>query len=155
MQVAYDFASKQSTDPSTQNGAVLITKHNNRICGANHFALGVKESEERWTRPLKYNFVEHAERNVIYAAARQGLATDGATMYCPWFACADCARAIIQAGIVEVVGHDTPIHATHPNWRDSIKLALEMFDESGVKYRHITGDMGGIPIRFNGSIVHV
>lgn len=155
MKDAYRHASKHSTDPSTSNGAVLVTPTGVIVKAANYFASGVKESPERWERPLKYSFVEHAERNVIYKAAKYGIATIGSTLYCPWFACADCGRAIIQAGIVEVVGHDNPLHKTHPNWRDSIKVALEMFDEAGIKYRYVSGDMGGISIRFNGKVVEV
>src|SRR5687768_3524816 len=120
LQAAYFHASKYSTDPNTQNAAVLIDDMPSGFddsgryilskkivaSGANHFPDGVKELPERWERPIKYSYVEHAERNCIYSAAKRGIKTDGLVMYCPWFACADCARAIIQAGIAEVVGHD-------------------------------------------------
>jgi deoxycytidylate deaminase len=88
LKLAYEVAAEKSTDPSTQNGAVLVglpcsewTHEVNDqgqleyvqrkpcrefIASANFFPQGVQESEERWTRPLKYKFVEHAERNVIY-----------------------------------------------------------------------------------------
>jgi dCMP deaminase len=49
--------------------------------------------------------MEHAERDAIYKAAFVGMQTEGATLYVPWFACADCARAIIAAGITRVVGN--------------------------------------------------
>jgi len=147
---AYQVAIKYSTDPSTQNGAVIVRDGEIVASGANHFPSGVQESDTRWQRPLKYQFVEHAERNAIYDAASRGIPTRGTTMYCPWFACADCGRAIIQAGVVEVVGHDTPLHATSPNWKDSIAIALQMFEEAGIKYRHVSGEIGEV-IRFNGN----
>lgn len=179
LKYAYEMAAQESTDPSTQNGAVLVEKkpeegewrHEINECGyvdytqtvnpiirsiysTNHFPKGVSESEERWTRPLKYKFVEHAERNVIYLAARQGFKTEGATMVVPWFSCADCARAIIQAGIVEVIGHDYPPHKEQSSWKESIEVADQMLTEAGVKFRRIPGKFG-VKIRFNGQVVEV
>lgn len=45
----------------------------------------------------------HAETNCIYNCAREGIKTRGATMYCSHKPCLQCAGAIIQAGIVEVI----------------------------------------------------
>lgn len=66
--------------------------------------------DERWhQRPEKYLWVEHAERNAVYNAARLGLSTIGATAYITYGTpCSDCARALIQAGVKEVVGTDIP-----------------------------------------------
>jgi dCMP deaminase len=157
---AYRIAAERSTDPSTQNGAVLVRiEHDGtpifHASGANHFPRGVVESEDRWKRPAKYQYVEHAERNAIFSAARWGIPTDGLVMYCPWFACTDCARAIIQAGITEVVGHDCELHATaSASWKESIAVAYKMLDEAGVKYRWVKGKFG-IKIRFNEQVVEV
>lgn len=159
--LAYQYAQQFSTDQSTQNGAVLVPAESysrlglELIYGANHFPKGVKESPERWERPTKYAFVEHAERNAIYAAAKAGVSTDQATMFVPWFACSDCARAIIQAGIKEVVGHDTPVHSeANPHWKESIQNALDMLDEAGVKYRYYSEPLN-LEILFNGVRVTV
>jgi dCMP deaminase len=171
---AYEYAAEHSTDPSTQNGAIIVSKmmvgqrtapENVYIqqefltdvivgIGANHFPEGVEEKPERWERPAKYSWVEHAERNAVFDAAKKGFSTQGATMYVPWFACAECGRAIIQAGIEEVVGHDTPLHKTNPNWKQSIEIADQMFREAGVKFRRIEGHFG-VTIRFNGQEVEV
>lgn len=153
--LAYDIAINHSTDPSTQNGAILVDSNNVVACGANHFPLGVIDSPDRWVRPAKYAWVEHAERNSIFDAAKRGVGTNNLTMYCPWFACADCARAIIQSGISEVVGHDTPVHGDgSQSWKDSIAIAYQMFDEAGIRYRNIVGVIGK-SIRFNGVVVAV
>jgi dCMP deaminase len=155
LQMAYAEAINYSTDPSTQNGAVIKCDSGESAFGANHFPKGVKESPERWERPAKYAWVEHAERNAVFYAARHGIKTYGATMYCPWFACADCARAIIQAGIKEVVGHETSLHAGgSQSWKDSIAIAYKMFEEAGVKFRHIPGTFNH-KIRFNGELREV
>lgn len=156
LKIAYQTALDFSTDKSTQNGAVLVSSEGEFMCAAaNHFPRGVQESEERWQRPLKYKYVEHAERNVIYAAARLGLKTENATMYCPFFACADCGRAIIQAGISRVIGHVVlDDAATHEAWLETIEIALQMLDESGVKYEYVEEKLGGIDILRNGVIIN-
>jgi len=56
-------------------------------------------------RPAKYRWTEHAERNAIFSAARMGVSIVGATMYLPWFPCAECARAIVQSGIGALVAY--------------------------------------------------
>ena len=45
----------------------------------------------------------HAEANAIAFAAREGLATRGATMYTTLSPCVPCAQLIINAGIVTVL----------------------------------------------------
>jgi dCMP deaminase len=152
---AYEYAAEHSTDPSTWNGAVIFQNEKpfyRAIFGANHFPKGVKETPERWERPLKYSYVEHAERNAIYAAARVGMKTQGATMFCPWFACDNCARAIIQAGIVKVVGLQKPFSITPPHWTASIDIANEMLAEAGIIMEIIDVELG-IEVLFNGQKV--
>jgi dCMP deaminase len=156
LRYAYSVAADLSTDPSTQNGAVLVDfKYPGGFAivgAANCFPRDVQESPERWQRPLKYSYVEHAERNAIYTAARGGAVTDGLTMYVPWFACADCARAIIQAGIAEVVGHKAIFDKTMERWKDSIAVAHSMLTEAGVRYRMVEGELGARSVRFDGAL---
>jgi len=150
LRMAFKTAREKGTDPSTQNGAVIVDDENWVVGeGANHFPRYVKELPERWERPLKYSFVEHAERNAIYNAVRNGCCTDLTTMYCPWYACTDCARAIIQAGIKEVVGHQKCFDLTPDHWKESIKTAFVMLEEAGVTTRTISDEMG-VKMRFNG-----
>lgn len=154
LKLAYELAAKLSTDPRTQNAAIIVQSDGSSIGSANRFPDGVKENTERWTAPLKYKFVEHAERNAIYRAALSGFKTAGATMYAPWFACAECARAIIQAGIVEVIGHDYPPHKDQVSWKESIEIADVQLMEAGIKFTRIPGHFG-VKIRFNGQVVEV
>lgn len=150
---AYEVA-RGSPDPSTQNGAVLATAAGFKVYGLNSFPLGVSRDPERLERPLKYQYVEHAERSALYNAARCGATTYGATMYCPWYACTDCARGIIAAGVRRIVGHLLPEHQEHPRWHDSIKLALEMLAEAGVYYEWVEGKLGCSPIKMDGKMVY-
>jgi len=147
---------QNSPDPSTQNGALIVkfgyeTEIIGRAC--NTFPPGVEKTPERLVRPLKYQFVEHAERGAIYDAARNGKSTVGATMFVPWAACADCGRAIICAGISKVVVHRRMMDATPDHWKESIKSAMIMLSEAGVVIDYLeTGIINEkYAIRFNES----
>ena len=153
---AYELAAEYSSDPSTQLAALIVKDGELISWGVNNFPRGVQETPSRWIRPLKYEFVEHAERNAVYAAARDGVATEGGVMYCPWAACADCARAIIQSGIIEVVTHAFPfsIWKTRDgmkNWNESMKITEQMFIEAGIKFRIIDEPLlRPVTLTFNG-----
>lgn len=125
-------AAFESEDPRTQNGALLRTRTGRVVTAANQFPAIVL-TEERRSNELKYSYIEHAERHVIYKAAREGLSTHDAVLYCPWFACADCARAIILSGISKVIGHVKPRLVTPERWRQSMASADAMFNEAGVE----------------------
>lgn len=137
LEKAYWAASEKSNDKSTTNGSVLRLKSDqdiNMCCAeSNYFPRGVKETPERLERPAKYSFVEHAERNAIFSAARDGYCTKDAILYCTWYACADCARAIVQAGISEVVGHLIMFQKTPSHWVDTILVGFTILNEGGVK----------------------
>jgi len=147
---AYRVAEFYSDDPSTRNGAVLVNKDGRPISSAaNRFPCGVAP---RLERPKKYAFIEHAERNAIYAAACKGEATAGGTLYCPWYACADCARAIIQAGIVRVIGHKPMFDRTPEHWKETIAYGNEMFREAEVEALQYDGPIGECTALINGEV---
>ena len=95
----------RSKDPNTQLGCVIIgPNHEIRSTGYNSFPRGIRDDvPERLARPAKYLWIEHAERNAICNAARAGTATEACTIFVEIMPCMDCARAIVQAGITEVV----------------------------------------------------
>jgi dCMP deaminase len=130
--LAFHF-SRWSKD-STQVGAVAVNSEKRLLSmGYNGIPSGCDDNlETRKERPTKYFYTEHAERNLIYNAAREGVNLKGSTLYCTMFPCADCARGIIQTGIKEVV-------APKPNlelekWGEHFKVTLELFKEAGVNY---------------------
>lgn len=89
-----------STDMETKVGCVVTDPLGNiLVTGANHHTSGVWKTQKNSTRPEKYDWIEHAERNAIYDAARRGIALEGASMHIRGFPCVECARAIAQAGI--------------------------------------------------------
>jgi deoxycytidylate deaminase len=150
LRLAYQTAASGSDDPSTHNGSVLVTTTDYLLCGSNHFPGGVEKKADRLERPKKYAYMEHAERDVILEAARRGVITDGATLYVPWYACADCARAIIGAGISRVVGHKQMFLKTPERWRASISDGDAMLDEAGVIREQYDGPIGGVQVLFDG-----
>ncbi|MBN1325210.1 MAG: dCMP deaminase family protein [Alphaproteobacteria bacterium] len=129
-----------SKDDSTKVGCVIIGPDKEiRSTGYNGLPRGVDDSNpERIERPIKYSFFEHAERNAIYNATLCGTSLRNCSLYVTVMPCADCARAIIQSGIKEVffcIPDQGSEKAKLAGWRESIKYSLEMFDESGVKYK--------------------
>lgn len=101
-----------SEDRDFQVGAVIVGPGKEvRATGYNGLPRGVSaDDERRFDRASgeKFHWIEHAERNAIYNAARSGAVTEGCTIYVTRFPCADCARAIIQSGITRVVSPPRP-----------------------------------------------
>lgn len=98
----------RSKDPGTQVGACIVSKdHRILSMGYNGMPTGCSDDELPWEResenPLdtKYLYVCHAELNAILNHA--GGSLQGAIIYVSLFPCNNCAKAIIQAGIREVV----------------------------------------------------
>jgi dCMP deaminase len=123
-----------SKDRSTKVSAVIVDEESNIpvTFGYNGFPRGCNDDiESRHERPTKYLWTEHAERNAIYNAAREGRSLEGKTLYVSMFPCADCARGIIQSGISKVV---TP----EPNmalevWKEQFDVSIRMMEEVGIK----------------------
>lgn len=126
---------KKSKDPSVQVGVVIVGPDNEvRSTGYNGFPRGVDESDPaRWERPLKYDYVEHAERNAVYNAARMGTPLLGCTAYMESPPCKDCGRALMQSGIKEIVVTTNNPFAGRADWAKSIQFAIDLLEEGGVK----------------------
>jgi dCMP deaminase len=92
-------------DESQQVGAVLVRDRQLLATGYNGFPAGVNDSvPERHERPAKYMWTVHAEINAILQAGKHGVSTAGASIYVtPLSPCLGCAKAIVQAGIKEIV----------------------------------------------------
>ena len=103
--------------------------------GYNGFPKGCSDDELPWGRegnPLqtKYPFVCHAELNAILNSISRDLR--GCTLYVVMFPCNECAKAIIQSGITEVVYRDNK----YPD-SDSVKASTIMLEQAGVKLRQL------------------
>lgn len=143
------YAVEYSDDRNTQCGAVLVCYEGKVYRAANWLPLGVRREDARLEAPEKYRWIEHAERAVIYKAAQSGCMVAGATLYAPWFACPDCARALIGAGVSRVVGMLSLRQATPARWENEIRTAETMLSEAGVGMKWLP-DRLGVTIRFDG-----
>jgi len=125
--------SQWSKDANKKYGAVLVSQDHRIIStGYNGFPQGCDDSiESRYERPQKYMWTEHAERNVIYSAAKIGVSTNNSIMYINGFSCADCARAIIQSGIKKVVCFEPDFN--HPRWGEMYKVSFQLFKEAKIE----------------------
>ena len=101
-------ASMRSKDPSTQVGACIVNSANRIVStGYNGMPNGIDDDDLPWARSAdnildtKYPFVCHAEMNAIMNKTSYDLA--GCTLFVVLFPCNECAKMIIQAGIVRVV----------------------------------------------------
>ena len=128
--------SKKSKDRHTHIGAVIVGKDNEIVStGYNSLPRGLNDSKhERFERPEKYHWMEHAERNAIYNAARVGVSTKGCTLYLShWFPCVECSRAIINSGINKIYCEPLDEKASNVHYNESFKRALEMLTESNIE----------------------
>ena len=125
----------KSKDTSTQIGAVIVGPDNEiRSTGYNSFPKGLNDDlEERQERPEKYYWIEHAERNALYNAAKIGVSTKDCTMYLNCgVPCCDCARGIINSGLKRIYICEKDITKSS-HWLEHSKRSMVMFEESGVE----------------------
>jgi dCMP deaminase len=128
-----------STEAGRRVGAVIAGPDNEvRSTGFNGFPRGVNETiTERHSREsgAKYWWSSHAERNAIYNAARVGIPLAGCRIYVPWFPCVECAKAIIQSGLVELIAYEPDF--ADPKWGNEFRAVVEMLNEGRVTVRFI------------------
>ena len=129
--------SKRSKDPCTQVGACIVNTDKKLIgMGYNGFPKGCSDLEFPWGKEsedelnTKFPYVVHAELNAILNSTTS---VKGATIYVTRFPCNECAKAIIQAGIAEVVYSQDK----HPE-KPSFVAARRMFSSAGIKCRKIS-----------------
>jgi len=116
-----------------QVGAVLVTRDGTQITSCNTFPAGIRDLDERHEGDGRFVWMEHAERHAIFEAARRGLATAGGHITSTFFPCIDCARAIVEAGIVCL---DTPAPAfDDPVWGAAFERSQIILREGGVEIR--------------------
>lgn len=126
----------KSKDDNTQIGAVIVGIDNEILStGYNSFVRGLDDTKiERQERPEKYFWFEHAERNAIYNAARVGTPLKGASMYMTSGPpCMDCARGIVNSGIVKVYCKSICTTKNKELWEESQKRSLVMLSECGIE----------------------
>ena len=138
-------ASKRSKDPNTQVGACIVSPDNIILStGYNGFPVGCSDDEYPWAREgeeNKYPYVVHAELNAILNSSGKSL--HGARIYVALFPCNECAKAIIQSGIREVI-YLSDKYAGTP----SMVASRRMFQSAGVKVRQLETGLREITLSF-------
>lgn len=132
-------SSMRSKDPSTQVGACIVNADKRILSmGYNGMPRCCSDDDFPWDKndnPLdsKYLYVCHAELNAILNCSVGTVR--GCTVYTTLFPCNECAKAIIQSGISEVV-YMSDKYADS----DSVMASKRMFDTAGVKYREYNSE---------------
>ena len=126
----------RSKDPSTQVGACIVSSDNRILSmGYNGTPNGFDDQDFPWDREghalnTKYLYVCHAELNAILNFRGHKRDFEGAKIYVALFPCNECAKAIIQSGIKEVIYLSDKYKD-----QDNFKASKILFDKCNVKYR--------------------
>lgn len=129
-------ASKRSKDPSTQVGACIVGEDNRILSiGYNGAPNNFNDDKFPWGKENedihqnKYPYVCHAELNAIlnFPGNRKDLINS--ILYVDLFPCNECAKAIIQSGIKNIIYLSDKYKNTDKNI-----ASRRMFDECNIKY---------------------
>lgn len=142
MSMVYLVASK-SKDERTHIGAVVVGPNNEiKTTGYNSFVRGLNDDvAKRQVKPEKDYWFEHAERNSIYNATLIGTSLKGCKIYTNGTPCMDCARAIVQAGIKEVIVDKVWDDSNRGKDIHEADRTREMFKEVGINLRYWEGSL--------------
>jgi len=136
-----DAVSKRATCDRGRSGAVLVRDNHVLATGYVGAPRGIPDCDQvgHLMRHVVYEDgsekdhcmrTAHAEANALAQAARHGVSTLGATMYCRMVPCLSCCQSMINAGVKRVV-------AQHPY--QGGELSLNWFDVAGVEV-HVVDD---------------
>lgn len=140
-------SAQRSKDPNTQVGACIVNSEHRIVgVGYNGFPSGCDDNALPWAREggyleTKYPFVVHAELNAILNSIQN---LKGCTVYVALFPCNECAKAIIQSGISEIVYLCDKYADT-----DGVKASKLMLTQANVKLRKLDPVPDDINLRFN------
>ncbi|MCR5797954.1 deoxycytidylate deaminase [Eubacterium xylanophilum] len=127
-------SAQRSKDPHTQVGACIVDSDNRILSvGYNGMPRGCSDDEYPWGNTgeelqTKYLYVCHAELNSLLNYS--GTDLKGASIYTTLFPCNECTKALIQAGIKNVIYMDDKYATTA-----SVVAAKRMMDSVGINYR--------------------
>lgn len=140
-------SAKRSKDPATQVGACIVNTKN-KIVGAGYNGLpaGCNDNEFPWDKQgdflqTKYPYVCHAELNAILNNI--GMDLHGCRIYTALFPCNECAKAIIQSGIIEVIYLSDKYDGS-----DTSVASKRMLEKAGVSYRKVESQINKIELSF-------
>lgn len=139
-------AAERSKDPSTQVGACIVNPDNKIIAtGYNGAPRGYDDDTCMcWDREgdflhTKYAYVCHAELNAILNSP---IPVEGSRIYVALFPCNECAKAIIQSGIKEIIYMSDKYKDA-----DNVIASKKMLDSCGVKYRQFESKVKEVTLK--------
>ena len=141
-------SAQRSKDPSTQVGACIVSDKNKIVgAGYNGLPIGCDDNEFPWEKQgdyldTKYPYICHAELNAILNNI--GMDLRDCKIYTGLFPCNECAKAIIQSGITEVIFLSDKYAGT-----DASIASKRMLDQAGVRYRKVSANVSQIVLSFN------
>ncbi len=137
----------RSKDPSTQVGACIVNDENRIMSvGYNGMPKCCSDDVFPWSRDgegldSKYLYVCHAELNAILNCGLGNVR--GCTVYTTLFPCNECAKAIIQSGIKNIVYMSDKYAET-----DGVKASKKMFTTAGVSFRQYQSTNKKVELKF-------
>lgn len=140
-------SARRSKDPSTQVGACIVNNQNKIVgAGYNGLPIGCHDDEFPWQKEggfleTKYPYVCHAELNAILNNI--GIDLHGCRIYTALFPCNECSKAIIQAGIKEVI-----FLSDKYKGNDVFKASRLMLEKAGVNYRKVEARIETLELSF-------
>jgi len=125
---------------NTKVGCIILDQEKStRSTGYNGAPRGCSadEGDSRGAdKPEKYFWIEHAERNAIYNAARSGTPLKDCVLLVTHPPCMDCARAIVQVGI-KIVISKVPDEKFISTWSENFERSIQLFKECGVDFYYV------------------
>jgi dCMP deaminase len=141
-------SARRSKDPNTQVGACIVNdKHKIVGAGYNGLPTGCDDDAFPWEKEgnfleTKYPYICHAELNAILNNI--GMDLRGCKIYTALFPCNECAKAIIQSGITEVIYLSDKYAGS-----DTAKASRLMFEKAGIHCRKVRTNISSITLSFN------
>jgi dCMP deaminase len=140
-------SARRSKDPGTQVGACIVNPQN-KIVGAGYNGLpaGCHDDDFPWSKQgafleTKYPYVCHAELNAILNNI--GIDLQGCKIYTALFPCNECAKAIIQSGIKEVIYLSDKYQG-----QESAQASRRMLETAGIKCKKVSTDLTELTLSF-------
>jgi len=130
--------SQLSKDIQTKVGAVLVNPRGRQIAsGYNGFCRGANDDELPKTRPDKYQYMIHAETNLLYNCLDEGICTRNGIIICTLSPCDKCLRACYQSGIKTII-YDR-LYQKNSNFYKEIKdINVHVNKDIVTGYTHLT-----------------
>lgn len=140
-------SAKRSKDPNTQVGACIVDSDNKIVgIGYNGLPMGCSDDEFPWGNQgnfleTKYPYTCHAELNAILNSIGRDLRI--CRIYTTLFPCNECAKAVVQSGIKEVIYLSDKYSDS-----DVVKASKRIFEKAGIKTKQFMPQRDSVTISF-------